>query len=772
MGASSATPPTTARPRGGGDPILLYDELANRWLISEFTSPFTGNFFCVYISKTSDPIVGGWWAYKFEGVQFPDYPKYGVWHDAYYVGSNEPASPRVYAMDRTSMLTGAAATMQTKNVSPRLSGFGFQMVTPATVDGATAPPGGSLGIFVRHRDDEVHNAGSNNPSEDYLDIFTMDVDFATPSNTTLTGPVSLAIAEFDSDLCGLVSFSCIDQPSPSAPGLDPLREVVMWRLQYRNTGPYEKLVGSHATDVNGSDRAGVRWWELRRTGGGAWTLEQEGTYAPLSDSHSRWMSSVSSDTAGNIAVGYSAGSSTLSAGIRYSGRLSSDPAGTLTQTETTIQSGAGSQSAQRWGDYSAMAVDPSDGCTFWYTNEYAVSNGSWNTKVASFEFDACGSPGFTLTGGNLVQSVCVPGPLTDIPLNVTSVGGFTDPVTLSFVGLSGGFSGSFSTNPVTPSGTSTASVSIVNAPAAAGIQNFVIRATASGLPDREVAADVVVYGLAPEVPELLFPADGFTVLSTTPLLTWDLDVGAENFVLEVDDDPAFGSIDYSANTGLSTSHIVATPLNSNATYSWRVRASNGCGEAASPSAVRTFTTPETSCRTPNLSIPDAGPAAVDSMVIATSETIGNLETSVKITHTYVGDLSVTLTHVDTATSALLVDRPGAPVLGTFGCSRDDIDVILSDSGSGAVEDQCNVTSPAISGVRTPNNPLSVFSGENTAGTWQLSVQDSVGNDIGILDEWCLLLVVPEPGSATMLWSGILLLWAERRMRGRQSRSVR
>ena len=393
---------------GGGDPIILYDELADRWLVSEFTDPFTGNFICVYISKTSDPVSGGWWSYRFVGVQFPDYLKHAVWPTAYLIGTNESASPRVYVMDRVAMLTGAAATMQSKNVSPALAGFGFQMVIPATVDGATAPPSGSEGIFVRHRDDEVHNAGSNNKTEDYLDIFTIDPDFANPANTTFTGPVSLAIAEFDSDLCGLSSFSCIDQPSPSAPGLDPLREVVMWRLQYRNTGAHEQLVGTHVTDVDGNDRAGVRWWKLHRSGGGAWTLDQEGTYAPSGDSHSRWMPSISSDASGNIAVGYSTGSSTLSAGIRYTGRLASDPAGTLPQAETILQNGAGSQIHERWGDYSAMAVDPSDGCTFWYTNEYALAGGSWNTQISAFKFDACGQPGFSLAGNNLVQSVCSP----------------------------------------------------------------------------------------------------------------------------------------------------------------------------------------------------------------------------------------------------------------------------------------------------------------------------------------------------------------------------
>ena len=770
FGSLFSNPGNVCATSGGGDPILLYDEQASRWLISEFTSQFSGNNFCVYISKTSDPVSGGWWSYRFTAQQFPDYPKYGVWPDAYYVGTNESNGPRVYAMDRNAMLAGAAATMQFKNLSPSLAAFRFQMATPATQDGATPPPTGSPGIFIRHRDDEAHNVGSNDPSEDYLDIFELEVDFANASNTTLTGPVSLAIAEFDSELCGYSSFDCINQPDGFAPRLDPLREVVMWRLQYRNTGSFEKLVGNHTTDVNGADRAGVRWWELRRSGGGAWALEQEGTYAPNGDSDSRWMGSVSSDASGNIAVGYSVGSSSLAAGIRYSGRLSGDPAGTLTQAETTVQSGTGSQNFERWGDYSAMTVDPSDGCTFWYTNEYALGNGTWSTRVASFKFDTCGEPGFTLSGSDLVQSVCAIS-LDPIPLSLNSVGGFVDPVTLSFVGLPAGYSGSFSTNPVIPTGSTTAAVVLDPGQVMAGPEDFLIQASAVGASDQEVAVDVTFFSSVPAIPQLSSPPNGFTTLTNTPSLVWGFDGAVKDYVVEVDGDPGFGSIDYAASVGAATSHTVASALNSDTTYSWRVRASNTCGAAASASTAFQFTTPETVCRTPGLSIPDASGSVTDTMVIGSGDPIGALETSVEIAHTYVGDLSITLEHVDTGTSVLLVDRPGEPVLGPFGCDRDNMDVTLSDLGDGLVEDQCEVTSPAISGVRIPNNPLAAFSGESIAGTWKITVSDAAVADTGTLDEWCLL-VVPEPGGATMLGSGILLLWLERRMRGRRSRSAR
>ena len=293
--------------RGAGDPIILYDELAERWLISEFSS--SGNFLCVYISQTDDPVAGGWYNYGFQAPRFPDYPKYGVWPDAYFVGSNE-GSPGVYAFDRQAMLAGQEATSQRFSGS-RLSGFGFQMITPADLDGTTAPPAGAPNYFMRHNDDEAHNPGSNDASQDFLEIFEFKPDFANPNNASFTGPIRIGITDIDSRLCGLTSFSCIDQPNSNV-NLDPLREVVMFRLSYRNFGDYEVLLGNLATDVGG-DQAGVRWFELRKTGDQAWQLYQEGTYAP--DDVSRWMGGIAMDSKGNIALGYNVANNDVFPGL-------------------------------------------------------------------------------------------------------------------------------------------------------------------------------------------------------------------------------------------------------------------------------------------------------------------------------------------------------------------------------------------------------------------------------------------------------------------------
>jgi len=235
----------------------------------------------------------------------------------------------------------------------------------------------------------VHNVGSNNPTQDYLDIFAFTPDFTTPANSTLVGPTSVPVAEFDSDLCGLSSFSCIPQPGTTVK-LDPLREVVMQPPQYRNdVGGHETMVGSFVTDVTGTDQAGVRWFELRRNGTGNWSLYQQGTYSP--NSTNRWMSSVAMDKSGDMALGYSQSSTAVSPSLAYTGRTAAATLGTMPEAETSIVAGVGHDNSNRWGDYHHMSIDPADDCTFWFTGMRASSN-TWSTQVAAFKFDTCGTP--------------------------------------------------------------------------------------------------------------------------------------------------------------------------------------------------------------------------------------------------------------------------------------------------------------------------------------------------------------------------------------------
>jgi hypothetical protein len=371
---------------GLGDPIVLYDRLADRWLISEFSAG--GNRLCVYISQTNDPVSGGWYNYNYQAPSFPDYPKYAVWPtdanggDGSYIVTANDGGRGSYALDRGAMLSGAPGTYL-RFTTPGLSGFGFEALTPVDVDGPNPPPPGTPAVVMRHRDTEVHS-GPSAPA-DLIELWAFDVDWIDTGNTTFTQLPSIDVAEFDSSLCGLTSFSCFRMPNTST-RLDPLREVIMFRAVYMNHDDHESLAGNFVVDV-GINHGGIRWFELRRGESGDWELYQEGTYSI--DGDSRWMGASAMDQSGNFALAYSVSSSATYPSLRYTGRLATDALGVMTQAETDIHAGTASNSSNRWGDYAAMNLDPSDDCTFWFTSLDNTSS-NWRTQIASFRFEACG----------------------------------------------------------------------------------------------------------------------------------------------------------------------------------------------------------------------------------------------------------------------------------------------------------------------------------------------------------------------------------------------
>ncbi len=566
---------------GGGDPIVLYDPLADRWLLSEFAN--LGNHLCVYVSQGPNPVSDGWYGYDFTTPEFPDYPKYAVWPDAYYVSSNE-FHPAVYALDRTQMLSGGVATWQRFTASS-LAGFVIQALTPSDLDGATFPPAGAPNYFMRHRDDEVHNVGSNNPTEDYLEIWEFDIDWVTPANSTFIQTLNLPITEFDSDLCS-GSFSCFPQPG-TGQTLESLSQMIMWRLQYRNFGSHETLVGNLVTDVDGIDHGGIRWFELRKSGASPWSLFQEGTFAP--DAAHRWMGSIAMDKNGNIGLGYSVSdSSSIFPSIRYAGRLAADPVGTLPQGEYSIVNGAAAQtSSSRWGDYSAMSVDPADDCTFWYTHEYVPASGDWQTRIATFKFDSCG-PDFTVSANPASQTICIPDNAV-YNVSVGQIAGFSDPVTLSSSGEPSGTTTTFSLNPVTPAGTSVMTISNTSG-AAVGSYSLNITGTA-GITQHSTTVQLDVYDTVPSGVTLSSPSDNATGIDFLPTLTWTAATQGITYSLEIATDLGFSNVVYSTTTS-SLNHSLNSSLAPLTLYYWRIRADNVCGQG-SPSSAFSFTTKDT-----------------------------------------------------------------------------------------------------------------------------------------------------------------------------------
>lgn len=366
---------------GLGDPIVMFDQLSDRWLLSEFSS--SGNKLLVAISLTNDP-TGSFHTYVFQATNFPDYPKYSVWPDAYYCTANENTSS-IYAFERDSMLVGAPARMIRKTVSD-LNGFGFQTLTPVNFEGTSLPNAPTNASFWRHVDDEAHFASSADPFSDYVEYWQFVPNFDTVNNSLFIGSSKISVSDFDSDLNGYTAFSAIRQPN-SQVRLDPLREVFMNRMAYRNFGVYESMVACHVTDVDGNDRAGMRWYEFRKNDTIDWYLFQEGTYSP--NAHSRWMGAIEMNENGSICLAYSVSSESVYPSLRYTGRNINDPSGVMTVPEQVIVNGSAANFSNRYGDYAAMTVDPSNDSTFWFTGEYNTSS-SWKTRIAEIALtDSC-----------------------------------------------------------------------------------------------------------------------------------------------------------------------------------------------------------------------------------------------------------------------------------------------------------------------------------------------------------------------------------------------
>ncbi len=366
----------TGSQHNDGDPIVLYDDQAGRWLAAEFSIAGSNDSMMIAVSTTNDP-TGTWYKYAFDVADLPDYPKFGIWRDGYYMGTNNSSGNDIYVFERAAMLTGGTAhVVGFDNPNRPSSVDGFMCVPPADNDGAFAPVG-SPGIFIAFNDDAI-GGGS-----DQLWIYSLHVDWVTLGNSTFARTQQINVAAFDSNFGA--NWDNIPQLGTTQK-LDAIPQVIMNVPQYRNFGSYETIVCCHTVDVDNTNHAGVRWYELRRTGAN-WSIRQQGSYAP--DANSRWMGSISLNGSNELALGYSISGSNMNPGIRYCGQSSSAYAaanGTMDIPEEVIQNGSYSQTgANRWGDYAAMQVDPVNDETFWFTSEYIGSGNTRKTQIASFQ---------------------------------------------------------------------------------------------------------------------------------------------------------------------------------------------------------------------------------------------------------------------------------------------------------------------------------------------------------------------------------------------------
>ena len=364
-----------------GDPIVLYDQLADRWILSQFTWSASMYGECVAVSTSGDP-TGSYYRYyfQFSTTEFYDYPKLGVWTDGYYLTANRFSSfflgTSAIVLERAQMLQGKPARFIEFK-----TGTAYGSLLPADLDGFIAPPAGSPAFLI-----ELSSVN--------LNLLKFKVNWSNPPSSTFTGPTSIPIAAYNY-LC-LIPYtrSCIPQPGTSIK-LDGIGDRLMHRLVYRNFGNHEALVVSHSVNASAIGvQAGFRWYEIRNPNGNP-VIYQQGTYSP--DSTNRWMSSIAINRSGTIASVYSVSSASVYPGIRYTARLATDPLGQMFQGENTLIAGSGSQTgpASRWGDYAMISVDPVDDCTFWMTTEYmpTTSPGAWKTRIGSFAFPECTNVG-------------------------------------------------------------------------------------------------------------------------------------------------------------------------------------------------------------------------------------------------------------------------------------------------------------------------------------------------------------------------------------------
>ena len=765
--------------RDDGDPIVLYDQLADRWLITQFNTFFDASNRMhqhIAISKTGDP-TGAYFAYDFPLApgRFVDYPHFGVWPDAYYMASNDFTAPGVnpflgagfYAFERDKLLAGDPTAKVVIINSATNNDGGF---LPTNLQGYTTPPVGTPNLFIEFFADEF-GAGS-----DFLRAFEFRPNFTTPASSTLTQLTDIPVAAFDA------RSNFVQQPG-GGQNLDEIADRLMHPLNFRVlAGGVQSYVLNFTVNVSGVNptssttyQAGVRWTELRRNAGtGAITINQQATYAPGSGSgtgRDLWMASVAQDGEGNIALAANASApgptpAALNPTAIYTGRLASDPPNTLPQGEvdalSAVTRGVQTNTANRWGDYSSLFVDPADECTFWGAFEYVDSPTAtfdWNTRIFSFKVNptcvtpprgtfsgtitncANGQPiqdaivetpdGFfraTIANGTYSAITAAPGTYT---VNVSKPGFLpaTAMVTVSdggnavlnvclqptaIIASAGATIVAESCTPpngaLDPNETVTLSFCVQNT-GQSNTTNLVGTLQATGgvtAPSGPQNYGVVVASGTPVCRDFTFTVDPMLACGGTVTATLQLQDGATNL----------GTVTYTFTLGVAGSPMTISYAGS------AVPIPDGTGLTGAQPGLPAIA---------NLAVAGliGSIADIDVRIEGSSCNTTTGSTTVGIDHTFVNDLRIRLRSPSGTVVELIVNTDG---------SGNNICQTLLDDESAGASIQTVVTAQApFSGSFKPANPLSAFDGQIPNGTWQLEAQDYFGGDTGNIRAFSLII---------------------------------
>ena len=369
-----------------GDPIVLYDQFADRFLITNFDVSHTPNKLLVAVSQTSDPVNGGWYIYAFDvpgtsTTNFVDYPKFSIWSDGYYITSNKDASSAatsdvVYVMERDKMINGDQTAQMIGFPLPSIHTHGFYSPSGFNVNGNQMPPAGNAPI-VYMQDDSWSGVNT-----DHLKIWNINVNWNNPNSSTISQPQQLPTTAFNS-VFNNGSFSNL--PQPNGTNIDALQATVMFMTNYRRFANHNSVVLNFVVNTDNTGKAGIRWFELRQDNDGdPWYIYQEGTYIDPSNHHT-FAGSINMDKRGNIGLGYTITDTNQVPELHYTGRMATDPLNQMTITPDVVINGVTSSSAVRYGDYAQLTVDPTDDETFWFTSEYFTYQGR-TVQVAAFKY--------------------------------------------------------------------------------------------------------------------------------------------------------------------------------------------------------------------------------------------------------------------------------------------------------------------------------------------------------------------------------------------------